>query len=96
MAQCGFAGESILGIKMCKHNVEITCVNMLGKVISINYTLVCCERFGKHGCSSANTLFKILCERNCALFFVDIALWHELMVMQIMVLFRRHTLFFSQ
>lgn len=30
MAQCGLAGESIFGIKMCKHN------GMLGKVISIN------------------------------------------------------------
>lgn len=30
MAQCGLAGESILGIKMCKHNGK------LGKVISIN------------------------------------------------------------
>lgn len=30
MAQCGLAGESILGIKMCKHNGK------LGKVIYIN------------------------------------------------------------
>lgn len=81
MAQCKLAGKSILGIEMCKHN------GMLGKVISINNTLTCCERFCKHGCSCANTLFKIFCERNCALFIVDTLLWYEFMVVQIMVLF---------
>lgn len=91
MAQCGLAGESIFGIKMCKHN------GMLGKVISINIRW----RVVKGSVSMVvqaqnNTLFKILCERNCAFFIVDTALWHELMVMQIMVLFRRHKLFFSQ